>query len=211
MRTAAARNAPSLNLRSWRPPLTPIGPTNSAVFVPYLRDTAALLTTLEETEWRSDLRSTSQWSAMVLQARSRGVPLIQITEDLLLRISMSAAEPASISSATSAALHLLQSVALHRELGFSSPLSSPDTVTLAQLVPVLQLPDGYLDAQVQEALISAFMPRLELDWLMRVIDAYRENPPAAPASPVSLVREAAGRAGHPGGVGGPPPPPCTCG
>jgi hypothetical protein len=120
---------------------------------------------------------------MVLEARRRSVALTQIIEDLLLRTSTSVFEPASMSIGSNTAIHLLQSAVLHRELGLSTPLSASDTVTLAQLVPILQLADGYLDAQVQEALISAFMPRLDLDWLMRVVDSYRESPQTAPATP----------------------------
>ena len=74
-----------------------------------------------------------------------------------------------------------------RELGLSSPLSASDTVTLTQLVPIVQLSDGYLDAQVQETFISAFLARLSIDWLMGVVDAFREVPPLDPVTPPSPV------------------------
>jgi hypothetical protein len=130
------------------------------VFVPFLLDIAELLTALENAEWRADHRSSLQWGAMVLRARSRSIPLARLILELQRRISISAVEPLLLNSAASTALHLLQSSSLHHDLGLSSTLSASDTVTLPQLVPRRQLSDGYIDAEVQETLIAAFMPRL---------------------------------------------------
>ena len=171
------------SLRSWRPPPMHIGPANSLVFVPFLRAASGLLTALEEAEWRSDHRTTNQWAAMVLQAGTRSVPLIQIITDMQRRISISDTEPRLLNSAASTALHRLQSSDLHHDLGLCNPLSPSDSVTLPQLVPRLQLADGYIDAVVQESLIASFMPRPQLNWLMGVTDAFREEPGPAPATP----------------------------
>ena len=84
-------------------------------------------------------------------------------------------------------LALLRSAEVHRELGFSSPLSPSNTVTIEQVVPIVHLSDGYLGALVQETFISAFLARTSIDWLMGVVDSFREAPPRGPAVTSSPV------------------------
>ena len=118
---------------------------------------------------------------MVLAARARRIPLLQIICDLQHRASTLPLTPPDHSAPT-VALHLLQSPVLHRDLGLSVPLSQLDCVTLSQLVPILQLSDGYINADIQETLIASFMPRSELDWLMHITDAFREISQPSPAT-----------------------------
>ena len=190
----ASGNAPSgpplglpltRNLRPWRPPPIPIGPTNSGVFVPFLRATADLLTVLEDREWRSDHRTSNRWGDLVSAARGRRIPLLQLICDLQQRIGI---RPQSDHTAPSVALNLLQSPVLHSDLGLSVPITQLDCVSLPQLVPLLQLSDGYIDAVIQESLIASFMPRSELDLLMHITDSFRVDPLQVPAIPPSPQR-----------------------
>jgi hypothetical protein len=84
-------------------------------------------------------------------------PLLEITNALAYRLSIEPGDGTDGESLGSISLRLLQSEAVIRQLGFTSPLSISDMVVLPQLIPVLQLPDGYLDATVQETLIAAFL------------------------------------------------------
>ena len=74
---------------------------------------------------------------------------MEIINALEFRLNHVAEDSPGRESMASLSLRLLQSADVAMELGFSPPLSASDSVNLPQLVPILQLPDGYPDAQVQ--------------------------------------------------------------